>query len=198
MTEREAFFEASYDKIVEAFQSIDSEERQDTYALSFWFYNEDDDMRYPVISVSFNTITHFKEQSGNVFNPTEAKWNYAYWLQEEVLEIGGSEDELLKAWLKTTPYYYSDEEDKEAEEDDLLFDEIIAKGKHLEKTFIDVMIDMINQLHNHDIIKKTFGRKLAVILHELEYYDKPIAWTKAVNEPYLIDEFLTAYNNDEL
>lgn len=198
MTEREAFLKASYDKIVEAFQSIDSEERQDIYALSFWVYNEDDDMRYPVVNVSFNTNTHFKEQVSGVSNPAEAKWNYAYWLQEEVVEIGGSEDMLLKAWLETSPYYYSDEEGEEALENDLILDNIIAKGRHLEKTFIDEVIDMINVLHEKDVIKKTFGRKLAVILHELEYYDKPIEWTKAVNEPYLIEEFLAAYNNDEL
>lgn len=198
MTEREAFLKASYHKIKEAFQRVDSEECQDVYALSFWFYNEDDDARYPIINVSFNTTTHFKEQVDFASSEAEAKWNYAYWLQDELLEIGGSEDESLRRWLGSTPYYFSDEDDEAAADDDLLFDQLLVKGKHLEAVFIEGIKELILSLHNDGVIKTSFGRKIPVILHELEYYDKPISWTKAVNETYLIEEFVTVYNNGEL
>ena len=198
MTEREIFLRASYQNIKEAFLRMDGEERQDVYALSFWFYNEDDDARYPKVNVSFNTTTHFKEQVGYASSEAEAKWNYAYWLQDELLEIGGSEDELLRNWFVSSPYYFSDEEEAEAVNDDLLFEQLLVKSQDLEILFIEGIKELVISLHNDGIIKASFGRKLPVIVHELEYYDKPISWTKEVNESYLIEEFVAVYTNGEL
>lgn len=119
-------------------------------------------------------------------------------MQDELLEIGGCEDESLRRWLSSTPYYFSDEDDEAAADDDLLFDQLLVKGKHLETVFMEGIKELVLSLHNDGVIKTSFGRKIPVILHELEYYDKPISWTKEVNESYLIEEFITVYNNGEL
>jgi hypothetical protein len=37
---------------------------------------------------------------------------------------------------------------------------------------------MCLELHRNGSIKEVFGKSIPVIINELEYYDKPVHWTK--------------------
>lgn len=177
-----------------ALQQIPQDERNDAYAVSFWFTQDDDDPRYPRIIISYNTLTHFQKRIHDASGEKEAKWNYAFWLQKDIDAIGGEDDKTLAAWLKETPWYYSDEENEAAEEDDDdLFDELMERGDAFCEAFITEIIALTRSLFDEGFIRSVFGKDIPVLIHELEYYDKPLGWTRAANPSGLADEFLAAW-----
>lgn len=191
MTEKDRFVEATYSKLKAAILSIDDQIKIDIYALSFWFYTDDDDPRYPVIMVSYNTNTHFQSQIASASSEEEAKWNYAFWLQEDIQSIGGSDDEQLKKWFATTPHFYSDKENELADEDDDLFDEILDKGSAFCDEFIEEIILLTQRLFSEKVVEQKFGKNIPAMVHELEYYDRPVSWTVRSNPKGLVDEFVS-------
>lgn len=195
---KELFFAQSYDKLVQAISEIPDAIAQDIYALSFFYYAEDDDARFPCIEVSYNTHTHYRKETANAAHETEAKWNYAFWLQEPIAKIGGEADELLHNWFNISPYYFSAEEMEAAEDDDELFDRIMEMGENFETEFIEQIISLTRKLFKEHVIEKKFGTDIPVIIHELEYYDQPIGWTQKANKTGLIEEFLDAFESGKI
>lgn len=190
----EKFRQSALHTAMAALQQIPHDEREDVYALSFWFTRDDDDSRYPKIIISYNTLSHFQKSIEKASDEKEAKWNYAFWLQEDIDMIGGDNDESLAAWFKGTPWYYTDEENESAEEDDdELFDELIERGSAFNAAFINEIIDLTKSLFDEGFISSIFGKNIPVLIHELEYYDKPLSWTIAANPPGLADEFIAAF-----
>ena len=194
MDAKEKFLDVSYTKIKKCIDGIDTTLSPDIYALSFYHFFEEDEGRFPMILISFNTISNYIENITKASSEGEAKWNYAFWLQEEVGLIGGMEDTLLAKWFKYTPYYYSDKESEKAMDDDDLFDIILEKDADFGSLFIEEIILLINKLFKEDLIKTKFGKNIPVMLHELEYYDRPISWTVRSNPDGLADEFLNWTN----
>lgn len=193
-TALEKFRQSARHKAMTALQQIPQDQREDVYALSFWFTRDDDDLRYPKIIISYNTFSHFQKSIEDASDEKEAKWNYAFWLQEDIDVIGGENDESLAAWLKGTPWYYTDEENEAAEEDDdELFDELMERGDAFNEAFINEIIALTKSLFDEGFISSQFGKNIPVLIHELEYYDKPLAWTRAANPTGLADEFIAAF-----
>ena len=190
MTMKQKFIDASYDKLKLAIKNISDTDTSDIYALSFWYNNYNDDPRFPTITVSFNTTENYNENIENASDEKEAKWNYAFWLQDEIEEIGGKEDELLNAWFKTTDFFYTDEDDENASKDKELFAKILDKGCKFDNEFIEVIITLTKRLFSEKVISTKFGKDIPVLVHELEYYDLPISWTLKSNPDGLVDEFV--------
>ena len=115
--ERKNFTEKSYEKLKNAIQEIVNEEdRKDVYVLSLCYTCDDEDLRFPKVTLSYNTLSNVKEESYNAASKEDAKWNYDYWLQTEMETIGGKKDKQLKQWFAKTPYFYSDAENDRASE----------------------------------------------------------------------------------
>ncbi|UYQ94544.1 hypothetical protein MKQ68_05495 [Chitinophaga horti] len=181
----ENFIKQTYDKIKAAVMAFSDEDTDDIYVISFYKSNISDDLRLPMLTVGYNTVTNWKLSAPGEAPSyqEEAKWNYAFWLQNEELNIGGDEDDAFDAWVKTLPFYYSDEE----EEAD--YDEAFEKGVKIQETFMHIVVSLSRRLHEDGVIRKKFGRDVPVIIHELEYYDEPVAWTMKGNPDGLADEF---------
>ena len=95
--ERKNFTEKSYEKLKNAIQEIVNEEdRKDVYVLSLCYTCDDEDLRFPKVTLSYNTLSNVKEESYNAASKEDAKWNYDYWLQTEIETIGGKKDKQLK------------------------------------------------------------------------------------------------------
>ncbi|HBK70360.1 MAG TPA: hypothetical protein DDZ39_01665 [Flavobacteriaceae bacterium] len=187
---KEEFYNQSFEKLKSAITNIDKSEIENIYALSFWFYNEDDELHFPTIILSYNTKSNFQKNIENASDENEAKWNFAYWLQNELEQIGGEDDKVLEKWFEKSKYYYSEEENELAEDDDDLFDKLCAKGEKFNKEFIELVVKMSSELHKNGIVKEIFGKSIPIIIHELEYYDKPVNWTKKGNPIETVKEFI--------
>lgn len=194
---KQKFIESSFDKLKLALENISDTETSDIYAISFLYQNEDDDPRFPTITVSYNTNENFKESIQYASDESEARWNYAYWLQNEIESVGGKNDDLLNSWFLQTPYFYSDEDDEHASNDESLFNMIMAKGSKFNDEFIDIVINLTKRLFSEKVILRKFGKEIPILVHELEIYDKPISWTLRSNPVGLIDEYLEWTNSFE-
>ncbi len=197
--ERKKFAEKSYEKLKNAIQEIVNEEDvNDIYALSLCYTNDDDDLRFPKIIFSYNTLSNVKEESYNAASKEDAKWNFDYWLQDEIEVIGGKTDKQLAQWFAKTPFFYSDEENTRAiEEDEDLYDKILKKGDKFNKEFIKDIIALTKQLFDEGEVEKNFGHNIPIIIHKQDFEDTPILWTKKSNPNKLLKEFLEYWDGDD-
>lgn len=190
MTAKEVFVTNVYEKISSALNDIPVSDRADIYAISFWHDIDEDDLRYQRIMVGYNTLSNFQGRIKSASSESEAKWNFAFWLQNVLTEVGGVDEPLLSAWFAESPYYFSDEENEASCDDDELFDELGEKGAQFEDEFMGEIITATQRLFREGVISQVFGRDIPVLIHELEYYDAPAGWTLRANPPGLADEFL--------
>lgn len=118
----------------------------------------------------------------------EAKWNYAFWLQNpnvRFLSPEGSQDaELWEMVLKKNSLPASDEEYEELDEEDL--DRVDQKRLEL---MAELAIAVSMKLHQDMILQKTLKKVVPVLVHQLEYYDLTLKWTTAANPPGVAAEF---------
>ncbi|VAW86067.1 hypothetical protein MNBD_GAMMA16-1683 [hydrothermal vent metagenome] len=195
MTEKNKFIESSYHKFKNAITEINDDATKDIYAVSFWYFEEDDDLRFPTILVSYNTNANYKEQILKASNNKEAKWNYAYWLQDFIGQIGGREDELLKNWFKSTPYFYSENENEKMFENNEIFEKIIEQGSEFCEDFIEEIILLTKRLFSEKVILNKFGKNIPILVHELEYGDGSTDLTLNSNPKGVADEFIEWVQN---
>ncbi len=168
----------------QAIAAIPAELRGDIYALSLWFYCEDDDQRFPCILFSYNTETHYRQQIAQASSANEARWNFAFWLQDEAptsITLGGENDAALAQWFANAFDARTDAHD----------------GAAFREAFIEMVIRSVQQLFADGEVARAFGRNIPAIVHELEYYDVPNGWTKRANPQDLADEFLAWANHAE-
>jgi hypothetical protein len=189
-----------YERIAKAIRSIPEEAASDIYALSFYVFAEDDDPRRMVLDFSYNTHERCRsctpERGTKVpgwpiaSDADEAKWNYAFWLQNSILAIGASEPtadeeaiELRTVWLKDQGLYFTDEE----EEAD--FDRIVELEGETFREFAEICIRVAQRLHSESVIRSKFGHDVPVIIHDLEYVDEVAVWTRRANPHGLTQDF---------
>ena len=193
------FIEKSYEKLKNAIQEIANEEdKKEVYALSFCYTCDDDDLRFPKITLGYNTLSNVKEESYNATSKEDAMCIFDYWLQTEVETVGVKKYKWLKQWFAKTPYFYSDEEnDRAIEEDEELYDKLLKKGDKFGKDFIKEVIVLAKRLLDDGEVEKVFGRNIPIIIHQRDFEDTPISWTKKANPAKLIKEFLEYWDGEE-
>jgi len=175
-------------EISNALARIDAAAVPDIYALSFFVDDADGDPRYPWLQLGYNT----RAQATASIPPAasdaaEAKWNFAFWLQNELAFIGepGTEGrQLLERALKAEGLWYTDEE--EAGD----FERCMLVADRITAYFVDACVRIAQALHASGAIAERFGHPVPIIVHELEYYDQIAIQTQAANPPGLAQEFV--------
>ena len=147
----------------ESATAINRISNDDVYSYSFFVYDDEDDPRRPTLTIGFNTISNYQNKATNASGLEEAKWNYAFWLQNEIASIGTEEDRIgrtiIQNWINEIGLNYTDEE----EEDD--FEKCLDQGEKITSAFVDILIKVVQYIHSANVTK------LPIIIHELEYYD---------------------------
>jgi hypothetical protein len=154
--------------------------------LSFFIFDQDDDPRYPMLQLGYNTLTHWKESTPSASSAEEAKWNFAFWPQNELKFIGEPETEggqLLEEVLKARGLWYSDDDE------DADFDRCMRIGSDMTAYFVDACVRIARALHDNGVIEQYFSRPIPIVVHGLEYYDKIAVQTRSANPPGLAKEF---------
>jgi hypothetical protein len=178
----EKFERHIYESVELSVTTIEADVADRIYTLSFFIYDDDDDPRRPTLTFGYNTLDRWAEctpvADSNVAWPvasdsSEAKWNYAFWLQNEVCVIGaaGTEGEVLR---------------QEEEED---FERCMRLGGQITERFVALCVREARALHDEGVITGKFGRPVPIIVHELEYYDQIAEQTRKANPPGLTSEF---------
>ena len=174
------------------------------YAVSFFIYDQEDDPRLPTLTIGYNTEDRVQQVltaqpgsgAGRPSDEAEARWNYAFWLQNELTVIGDRTRDpagarLCQAWIKGNGWWFS-EPDGTADED---WAHVLAAGERITSNFVGLCVRTARQLHADGVIKQTFGRPLPVLVHELEYYGQIADQTENANPPGLAEAFTTWIRN---
>ena len=194
MNEQQAFSDMVFQKTAAALAGLSEETRNDVYALSFWLSGGDEWL--PSLLVSYNTRQQFVKKQGETHKQDdEAKWNYAYWLQDEAELLGVDayrNNTELQAWLENTLFAYTEEQyeamfDGDDEDES---GETEEKSDEFYQAFVETQIAVVQRLFAEGVIAGTFGKNIPVLVHELEYYDAPLSWTERATPEGLADEFL--------
>ena len=142
-------------------QTVASWDEPDIYVVSLYVYDDNDDPCRPTITVGYNTESYLNEQLEYASDEEEARWNYAFWLQNDDLVFGVDDTaDIVRDWIiesgfaycqacETTPAEYESE---------------------ITKAFVEMLVDIVKELHESGFIKETFGHEIPVLIHELEYY----------------------------
>ncbi len=167
--------------VVQALERTRAEDAPDVYVVSLFVYDEEDDPRLPTVTVGFNTEAQVAETTAEASDADEARWNYAFWLQNElgVLADGERDPEgarLREEWIRGMGLWYEDED-----EDD--------EGGGITGRFIELTVGITRQLHADGTVTRIFGRPIPVLIHELEYYDEIAEQNLRANPDGLADEF---------
>lgn len=174
--------------ITSALERTAGDVARDVYVVSLFVYDEDDDPRYPTVTVGFNTEARVGSTTG-ASDVDEARWNFAFWLQNELGILGGhgSDPEgarLREQWIRQADLWYTDDE----EDDD--FAAATAKGEKITARFVELLVTAAQQLHADGTIERIFGRPIPVLIHELEYYDVIAEQNVRANPDGLADAFV--------
>lgn len=149
--------------------SIREWDKNDIYAVSLFVYDDNDDPREPTVTLGYNTVENYKEEIENASDEQEAKWNYAFWPQNEEFAFGFDETkEIVQKWIEENNY--SEDEITDA--------------------FVQVLVDIVKELHASGFIKEQFGKEIPVLIHELEYYDRIAEQNIEANSYELVEDFV--------
>lgn len=177
--------------------AISAWEENDIYAISF-FVDSNEAYEYKgysnvtEFSISYNTENDCKGAGAL----SEERWNYAYWRQDTIPIIAAYDDdegmELLFKWYEENGVENIGYEDPEACYDDEM--QYIGKGPVGYKELLSEIIAVAKALKENGFIKNKFGRRIPVIIHDLEYVWYVIEATKEANPNGEADVFLKSLN----
>ena len=150
----------------------------DIYVISLFVYDENDNPLEPTVTLGYNTYSNFQENIDSAWDESEAKWNYAYWLQNEEFVFGiGETKQIVQNWISknavSIEFYTLDEEESS-----------------ITNLFIKTLVDIVKKLHSSGFIKEKFGKEIPIIIHELEYYDEIAEQNIEANGLELVQDFV--------
>lgn len=148
--------------------SVNSWTEKDIYAISLFMYDCNDNPCKPTVTLGYNTETQFKENESCASSKNEARWNYAFWLQNCEFCFGNDETEKdVKDWIIKSGYPFFEDDDRAIFEGDNF-----EKSQKITKAFTDLLIEIVKEIHSSGELTKKFGKEIPIIIHELEYYDE--------------------------
>ena len=165
----------------------------DIYAISLYVSDKYDNPCEPTFTLGYNTESNYKNSISVASSPLEARWNYAFWLQNSELVFGEEETaEIVKNWILSLnlPYFTYHEMFKTNMSDnvpDIEFEKITCE-------FVSVLISVVKELHETGFIKCAFSKNVPIIIHELEYYDKIGQQNIEANGRFLVQELIDFIN----
>ncbi|HPF39116.1 MAG TPA: hypothetical protein P5081_18405 [Phycisphaerae bacterium] len=168
-----------------ALQSVPINARDDIYAISFWISDDEDDPRRPTLTIGYNTESQFRRSVSRASDAAEARWNFAFWLQNTLAEFGmGDSAQVVESWIRASGLWYSNEE----EEAD--FDRCMAIGARITATFVGCVCEAVNRLHASGAVQAGLGKSIPIVIHELEYHHEIADQTERANPPGQAGDFV--------
>ena len=169
-------------------------DQEGIYAVSLWVNDENDNPCTPSITLGYNTEAHYESQIDRASSAGEARWNYAFWLQNEELYFGGESSAEIKEWVLANGFpYYTEHElfyeiDPDEEEDEAIH--------AITGAFVRILIQVVQELHASGFVREKFGKDLPVLIHELEYYDEILDQNIRANGFLPVHEFVSFWDGE--
>jgi hypothetical protein len=172
------------DFIKSALRKIGSGEVADIYVVSLLVYDEEDDPARPTVTVGFNTEAQVSRSATSAWDEAEARWNYAFWLQNVLGILCVSDTDEVGARLR----------DRWVAEQGLVVDD--TDPNDVTRRFVALLEAVVQSLHRDGVIEDIFGRPIPVVIHELEYYEAIVEQNRRANPDGLVDAFASWVMDD--
>ena len=179
-------------RIVDALASADPGDLPDVYVVSLYVSDHEDDPRVPTVTVGFNTEAEVQRTVPLADDEVEARWNYAFWLQNRLGALCDPRGDpagldLVRHWaVVDLDSWYTDEEEQ------LDYDAVAPKGEAITAAFVELLVEVVQGLHRDGSVRELIGRSVPVLIHELEYYDAIAEQNLRANPDGLVrPEFVT-------
>jgi hypothetical protein len=137
-----------------ALAKVTPEAAPEIYVASLFVYDEDDDPERPTATVGFNTEEMVASELEDEPDEAEVRWNYAYWLQNDLGMLADPDSDPAGAALRDEWVAGLDDPDEATE------------------AFVELLVRVVQSLHADGVVDRVFGRPIPVLIHELEYYDE--------------------------
>jgi hypothetical protein len=163
--------------------------------VSLLVYDEEDDPRKPTVTVGFNAEEDVALTVARSWtDEQEARWNYAFWRQNELAILCDSRADpdgaaLRETWARESGLWY-----ELTEGEDAVFNE---RGAPLTNAFVQGLVDVVRRMHRNGDVEQIFGRTIPVLIHELEYYDEIAAQNLAANPVGVVPDQFVAWCRGE-
>ena len=134
---------------------IESWTENDIYAISLFVYDMDDNPSKPTFTLGFNTERFYEKYNPDGYaaeddDGDEARWNYAFWPQNQEFIFGeGETEDIVSKWVSA-----------------------FEKTDETTDKFVSILVEVVKDMHKSGFIEAKFGKAIPAIIHELEYYDK--------------------------
>lgn len=159
---------------------------ENIYAISLYVYDDEDNPCKPTVTLGYNTEEQVQREKDNAWNEQEARWNYAFWLQNEFFCFGiDNTAEIVKHWLKINNLPFYDDDDDAWE-----IDETYDETEKITELFVNELIEIVKEIHSEGILTDTFGKEIPILIHELEYYDEIAEQNIQANGKELVKDFV--------
>ncbi len=166
---------------------IISWDKSDIYAISLFVYDEGDNPCHPMFTLGYNTNHHFENEISNASNEQEAKWNYAFWLQNTELYFGvGETQKYVTEWLIDNNFPYISSKELFSKNANIDYEEL----EKITESFVNILVKIVKELHDSGFVIKEFGKSIPILIHELEYYDTIAQQNLKANPAEIMDEFV--------
>ncbi|MDE5590316.1 MAG: DUF4303 domain-containing protein, partial [Acetatifactor sp.] len=160
-------------------QKISEWQEDDIYAISLYVNDENDDPRRPVAVLGYNTESQFQASLPKASDEQEARWNYAFWLQNEELCLGRCDTaEDVRNWIHGQGLWDQEDEITEA--------------------FVKLLVLVVKDIQASGFLKDKFGKEIPLLIHELEYYDIIATQNIEANGEALVRDFALFCLQDDM
>jgi len=160
----------------------------DIYAVSFYVEDYCDNPCEPTVKLGYNTERQYISAVEKASDKEEARWNFAYWLQNSEFVYGENETKGNVAdWIigNEMPYFpcvgYSFNIPNNVDD---------ASLSKITSEFVKVLVDIVKELRKTRFIKKKFGKHIPIIIHELEYYEQIAEQNIVANSLPVVRDFV--------
>lgn len=143
--------------------TISSWDEPDIYAVSLFVYDDEDNPCKPTVVLGYNTEFEYRKNIKFANSPQEARWNYVFWLQNNELSFGTDDTaKIVRQWIISCGYPYNADADSSDSK----------RYVCITRAFTELLADIVQELHASGFIRKTFGKDIPVLIHNLEYNDE--------------------------
>lgn len=153
-------------------QEIAKWENEDIYVISLYVNDEEDDPLRPTVTLGYNTERKVMESMQDASDEQEARWNYAFWIQNVELCWGlGESAEYVKSWLSEQ--------------------NLMNREEDITEAFVKLLIDIVRDIHTSGLLRDKFGKEIPILIHELEYYEEIAEQNIQANGAELVRDFVS-------
>lgn len=164
--------------------SIKQRSNPDMYAISLYVSDSKENLCEPTVALGYNAETP------NACDEKEARWNYAFWLQNEFFRFGvGYTATIVRKWLAENEAFFLNAKIRYGTTMNLY-----EQTENITQAFVAVLVEIVKKIHLQKILTDKFGTEIPIIIYELEYYDEIVKQNIEANGKMLVTEFAAFVN----